>query len=384
MTKGAAPRSSETARSRPFVFFAHHQGRGHANRIMAIAEHLDRECYVLTARPDMLRAAPPNVNAVALPDMIGAQVPTERLFAEKTPSVLHCVPLGVAEMRGTMRAILDTLDDVDPALFVVDVSSEIALLARIASVPAVTVRMHGDRADPGHLGAYEASVGMLAPFDRAIEQADYPDWAAAKTFYTGGLCTTSDPVLERDEARARLDLPADRRIVLTVTGGGGSGTPYAPLTVGARANGDALWLVAGPVAREGHETDFANLRELGWVDNLNDHICAADVVIASAGDNTVHEIARVGRPYICVPEWRYHAEQKRKADELARVGAALALDHWPGDIAAWRDALDRAGGIDLDAQRALFDADAAKHAADWLNGLAAECWDGPPPANPPS
>ncbi len=96
----------------------------------------------------------------------------------------------------------------------------------------------------------------------------------------------------------KLGLPDDPTVILVLTGGGGSGTPFAPLTMGARAVPDALWLVAGPLHRRGHETDFANLRELGWVSNVTDHIAAADIVIASAGDNTVHEIARVGAKFV--------------------------------------------------------------------------------------
>ena len=221
--------------------------------------------------------------------------------------------------------IAETLQNVDPALFVVDVSAEITLLARIMSVPAITIRMHGDRSDPGHLAGYEAAVGMLAPFDERIEQDDYPDWAKSRTFYSGGLCTTKDPVISQSEARAKLGLPTDKSITLVIAGGGGSGTPYAPLTVAARALPDALWLVAGPVHREGHETDFGNLRELGWIDNLTDYLCAADRVVASAGDNTVHEIARAEKPFLCVPEWRYFDEQQAKAAELAKLGAAVHL-----------------------------------------------------------
>ena len=64
---------------------------------------------------------------------------------------------------------------------------------------------------------------------------------------------------------------------LNSTGGGGSGTPYAPLTVAARAAPDALWLTLGPTHREGHETDFANLTELGWVPKYRDE----DMLIAA-------------------------------------------------------------------------------------------------------
>ncbi len=364
--------------TKPIAFFVHHQGRGHANRTRAVVSEFARErpVSVLTADPSLFDGFSRDIEIVPLPNMIGAAVPTPRLYAEPTPQVMHCVPLGLTPMRRTMRTILDHLDDRGVGLFVVDVSAEIALLSRIASVPAVQIRMHGDRSDIGHVGAYEACVGMLAPFDERLEQDDYPAGLRAKTFYSGGLCTSVDRVPERAEARARLGLDPAREIVVAVTGGGGSGTPYAPLTVAARAAPDALWLTLGPTHREGHETDFANLRELGWVPSVTDYLAAADIVIASAGDNTVHEVARVGGRLVVMPEWRYFAEQTRKAEALVRLGAAVQAPVWPGDLQGWRDLLDRARGLDGTALRGLYAPDAAARAASWLEGLTDALWDG--------
>lgn len=364
---------------KPIAFFVHHQGRGHANRTMAVASEFarDRPVSVLTADPSLFDGFSRDVEIVTLPNMIGAAVPTPRLYAEPTPQVMHCVPLGLDAMRRTMRCILDHLDEREVGLFVVDVSAEIALLARIASVPAVQIRMHGDRSDIGHVGSYEACVGMLAPFDERLEQDDYPARLRAKTFYSGGLCTSVDGVPERAEARARLGLDPEREIIVAVTGGGGSGTPYAPLTVAARAAPDALWLTLGPTHREGHETDFANLRELGWVPSVTDYLAAADIVIASAGDNTVHEVARVGGRLIVMPEWRYFAEQTRKAEALVRLGAAVQAPTWPGDLGGWRDLLARARALDGAALRGLYAPDAASRAAAWLEGLTDELWSHP-------
>ncbi|MDH3030646.1 glycosyltransferase [Methylobacterium fujisawaense] len=362
---------------KPIAFFVHHQGRGHANRTMAVAAEFarDRAVSVLTADPRLFDGFGRGIEIVALPNMIGAAVPTARLYAEPTPQVMHCVPLGLDAMRRTMRSILDHLDERGIGLFVVDVSAEIALLARIASVPAVQIRMHGDRSDIGHVGAYEACVGMLAPFDERLEQDDYPAHLRAKTFYSGGLCTSVDRVPERAEARAKLGLDPAREIVVAVTGGGGSGTPFAPLTVAARAEPDALWLTLGPTHREGHETDFSNLRELGWVSSVTDYLAAADIVIASAGDNTVHEIARVGGRLIVMPEWRYFAEQTRKAEALVRLGAAVQAPAWPGDLRGWRDLLARARALDGAPLRSLYAPDAAARAAGWLEGLTDALWD---------
>ncbi|CAO4185389.1 glycosyltransferase [Methylorubrum extorquens] len=363
---------------KPIAFFVHHQGRGHANRTMAVAAEFarDRPVSVLTAGPHLFDGFSRDIEIVTLPNMIGAAVPTPRLYAEPTPPVMHCVPLGLAEMRRTMREILDHLDERAVGLFVVDVSAEIAMLARIASVPAVQIRMHGDRNDIGHIGAYEACVGMLAPFDERLEQDDYPAHLRDKTFYSGGLCTSVDRVPDRAEARARLGLDPHREIVVAVTGGGGSGTPYAPLTVAARAAPEALWLTLGPTHREGHETDFANLRELGWVPSVTDYLAAADIVVASAGDNTVHEVARVAGRLIVMPEWRYFGEQARKAEALVRLGAAVQVPHWPGDFHGWRDLLDRARCLDGTILRSLYAPDAATRAAGWLEGLTDALWQG--------
>jgi hypothetical protein len=88
----------------------------------------------------------------------------------------------------------------------------------------------------------------------------------------------------------------------------------------------------------------------------------------------VHEIARVGRPYVCAPEWRYFGEQTRKAERLAELGAAIALPSWPGALAPWRGILDAAKALDPTALADLYDADAAKVAADYLEELAVSLW----------
>jgi len=361
----------------PITFYVGHQGRGHANRAMAIIDALpaERAVTILTARPALFDGFARPVTLVPLPDEGAASdSPPPALAAQPTPDILHRAPIGDAAIRATMRTILDHLDTVDPALFVVDVSAEIALLARIASVPAIGIRMHGNRGDAAHLAGYRACVGLLAPFDEALEQPETPDWIRAMTHYAGGLCTARDVVPGKAEARAMLGLSPDREIVVVLTGGGGAGTPYAPLTMAARALPETDWLVLGPVQREGHETDFGNLHLRGWVATITAHIAAADVVVASSGDTIVHEIARVGRPYVCAPEWRYFDEQMRKGERLAELGAAILVPSWPGASTPWRGLLDAAKALDPAALASLHTPTAAASAADYLDRLATDLW----------
>ncbi|MEO0671358.1 MAG: glycosyltransferase [Pseudomonadota bacterium] len=370
--------------NRPIGFFVHHQGRGHIRRAEAILAHLgDRPITIMTADPDAISTiADDRVQIIALPNAIGDPSLSPALHDQTTPDVFHCVPLGSERLRENAGLIARFFADANPSLFFVDVSAEWVLYARLASVPAVKVRMHGARDDPGHAGAYQAAVAMVAPFHEDLEQADYPKWARAKTFYSGGLCTTTKPVRSKEAARARLGLDLTQPVVVAMAGGGGAGTPLAPLTMAARAWPEAHWFTIGPVSREGHETEFANLTELGWVDDPLLWLAAADVVIASAGDNTVHEIARVGRPFLCIPEWRYFDEQVAKARELDRLGAAHANLTWPASPMQWRDAIGHARGIDLDQQRRLFDPDAAAAIASFLERLEQRLWSTPQSATP--
>ncbi|MEG8016742.1 hypothetical protein [Sphingomonas sp. LR55] len=155
--------------SQPITFFIHHQGRGHANRAMAIIRELppERMVTILTAKPSLFDGFERPIAIAALPDMIGAPVPTPGLFAQATPEVMHCVPLGVTKTRATMRTIIDHLDDVDPALFVVDVSAEIALLARDRQRPG---DQHPDARRPARSRASRRLSGECRPA-RAVRRS---------------------------------------------------------------------------------------------------------------------------------------------------------------------------------------------------------------------
>ena len=56
------------------------------------------------------------------------------------------------------------------------------------------------------------------------------------------------------------------------------------------------------------------------------------------------------------------------------LGAAVALPSWPGALAPWRGILDEAKALDPVSLADLYDADAAKVAADYLEGLAVSLW----------
>ncbi|MFB0612527.1 glycosyltransferase [Aurantiacibacter poecillastricola] len=363
----------------PIGYFVHHQGRGHAERAAALANSIvgHRPITLFCARPEIFPELDERVDVMPIPSLFeprGGEPPA--LADWRTPDVLHCAPLGWRSIRKAIATITGWFESADAALFVTDVSAELGQLARIASVPHVAVLQHGERDDPGHRASYESAVGILAPFSARLEQSERPGWMTEKTHYAPGLGIDISDMPSREEARRALGLPQDRRIVLVVAGGGGTGTPTAPITLGARDDHEALWITIGKIASEWHETPPGNLMHKGWVDNPAEWIAAADAVVSSCGNTTVHMVCAAGRPWVVVPEWRYFDEQTCKADALENAGIAAVARTWPSHAGSWRKLWDAASRLDLEAQKTLIERDASKAAARWLDGLATRVWSG--------
>lgn len=361
----------------PVGYFVHHQGRGHAERAASIANALaDRRPVTLfSARKDIFPQLHENVAVHTIPSLFEptGQEP-ERLQSIAMPATVHCAPLGWRSIREAMAAITDWFARQDPALFVTDVSAELGQLARLCSVPHVAVMQHGVRTDPGHMAAYESAVGLLAPYAETLEQSDRTDGLRRKTHYASGVGIDCDGFPARRTAREELGLDADREIVLVIAGGGGEGTPSAPITLGARAEPEAQWITIGKTRSEWHETPPGNLEHRGWVDNPRTWIAAADRVVSSCGNTTVHMVLAAGRPWVVVPEWRYFDEQFCKAEVLDREGLAAVAPQWPSHAEGWARVWSAARNIDCDRQRNVIDPHADEKAAEWLDGLAKHLW----------
>jgi hypothetical protein len=363
--------------TRPFGYFVHHQGRGHAERCAAIANALpaDRPMTIFSARDDIFPPMPSQVEIVRIPSLFeptGAEQGT--MDWVPTPDTLHCAPLGWPGIREAMATISGWFRSADPALMICDVSAEIAQLARICSVPHVKVLQHGRRSDPGHQAAYAGAAGLLAPYHAALAQPEWGKDMCARTCFAGGLgVDTRMP--DRAAARQRLGIAPDEEMILVLSGGGGEGFTQAPLGVGARSRPAARWITIGNVQRDWHATEPANIEHRGWVDNAADHIAAADLVIASTGNTTCQQILAAGRPWLAVPEWRYFDEQHCKAQALAAAGVATVRPHLPSSAHDWSAAIAEAlASHDPARQRAMIDDDPAAKVADWLETLTDRLW----------
>lgn len=337
-------------------WYVHHQGAGHLQRARTVAAHLSRPCTIIGTLAEFETEG---LNTLDLPDdrplgdqgdFAGRDGETER------PEALHYAPLRHPGLRRRMAAIAAWVERTDPALLVVDVSVEVALFARLLSVPTVVVRLAGDRTDRPHLEAFRGATRILAPFPASLDGPNVPDWVRAKTFHAGFL--GAEP----------SERPRDGTDIVVVFGRGGEGGDLAAIAAAARAVPDRAWHVLGPVS--GRAECPPNLHLHGWVSDVGPFAAGAAVLVGGAGDGLVAIAAAHGRRFLCLPEPRAYGEQVEKADALANIGAALVRPSWP-KAAEWPSLLREALALDPSVITALYDRIAAERCAAFLENLAA-------------
>ncbi|GJD97785.1 glycosyltransferase [Methylobacterium iners] len=339
---------------RPVGYYVHHQGAGHWQRAARLAAALDRPVTLIGtfAEIDTSGAA---VDLLDLPDdridgFDGLDGEADR------PRGLHYAPLGIDAIRDRMSRIAAWIAAADPVLMVVDVSVEVALLARLLSVPTLVVRLAGERTDMPHLEAFRGAAHLIAPFPAALEAESTPDWVRAKTFHAGFL------------GSGRLEPVAEDGSILVVYGRGGAGGSAAELAAAARAVPDRVWHVLGPVRPDGTALP-PNLHLHGWVSDIGPYLGPAALVVGGGGDGVVAAVAAGAKRFICLAEPRHYDEQVVKARRLEALGAALCREGWPA-AADWPD-LVRAGlALDPAVIGALAEPNALSRTAAFVSELA--------------
>jgi predicted glycosyltransferase len=335
----------DTESATPHVgYYVHHHGRGHWRRALTIASHL--QCPVtLIGSALPLGSLPTPLHRLDLPLDTAPGVKAEHF------DTLHYAPLAVDGLRQRMAWLADWMNRHWPCLLVVDVSVEVALLARLLGIPTVYIRQHGQRDDAAHRQAYASAAALLAPFPQAMESAETPPAIIQRSHYSGWLSRYP---------QGRSSAPRPGRI-LVIVGQGGTAIGREQLTELARACPDRQIRVAG-LADDAGASTLPNLVPLGHLDDPRDELCQAEVVIGSAGDSLVAEVASLGCRYIAVAEARPFDEQRQQAARLDALGLAIGLAGWPA-AEAWPALLGRAAQLDPAAWLPHLSADGAQQAA---------------------
>lgn len=289
--------------------------------------------------------AQPGVQTVRLPRDDDGQN-----FADAdAKGALHWAPLHNKGLRDRMTMIAEWISTSRPTVMVVDVSVEVTLLVRLLGVPVVVVAMPGERTDAPHELAYQVAEHILAAWPESLYQ---PQWLvphAAKTTYVGGI--------SRFDGRPRPSRPLDRRPgVLVLNGSGGADLDIDVITRCATAHPEFRWSSLGVAGGP-------------WAEDPWPQLCTADVVVSSAGQSSVADIAAAGRPAIIIAAERPFAEQRAMARALERAGLAVVRPQWP-DLADWPRLVDDARALGSDVWERWRTADAAARAAALIERVA--------------
>jgi UDP-N-acetylglucosamine--N-acetylmuramyl-(pentapeptide) pyrophosphoryl-undecaprenol N-acetylglucosamine transferase len=324
-------------------WYVHHHGSGHLTRARVIAARLaagGHEVVGLSSRARPVDA--PFTDWLTLPrDDEGAEP------ADVTAGgTLHWAPRRDGGVARRLAALTRWIAEQQPAALVVDVSVEVAVAARLASVPTVVVAMPGDRDDPAHQLGYRSADAILAFWPRAAYDPPWLRPHAERVAYLGAV--------SRYDGRARTGPPEPRTV--TVLGGLGE----------AAGAGRERELAAAMGSTEGWR--WRRLDATHWADDPWDALCRSAVVVSHAGQNAVAEVAAAGRPAIVVAQRRPHDEQVRTAQALAAAGIVTARTGWP-EPDEWPGLLQAAAGTEPSWER-WSTGDAAGRAAQVVASVA--------------
>ena len=122
-----------------------------------------------------------------------------------------------------------------------------------------------------------------------------------------------------DRALLRKKLGIEKRTILVSIGGTSAGRYLIERALSAYKNlkmkTDIDLLVALGPSLSKFENNNTSYRNIGFVDNLHEYVCASDLVVSLAGRSTIDESLVYGTPGIFIPI-KDHFEQEQNAKKL--------------------------------------------------------------------
>lgn len=220
---------------------------------------------------------------------------------------------------------------------------------------------HGDRNDSAHLCGYDAAYKLLAPYPESLESGCVAWWKKQKTIYVPGFSRYSGRILSKSAARKKLDINKQQKVVLVLKGRGGDKHCLQSISEAALSTPEWRWFIVGPIDVNSDKLP-KNITCEGWQQDTFPYLKAADVVIASAGHNTIMEIAEAQIPFLCIPEERPFNEQKVKAKLLEKMGLCLYSNSFPASYSI-KSTLELLIKMDTTNWKNIVSLDGAKKAA---------------------
>lgn len=293
-------------------FYAHHHGSGHIQRCRAVMANLDRDARLLSTDPRADVVLPDDAPAESGASGTSGGDPTAN-------GTLHYVPHHHTGLTRRMAMIAEWIHRHRPSAFYVDVSVEVALLARLMGVPVVTLAMPGERFDDPHQLGYRQASALIAAWPNWVPVPPHLRAHSGFLHQVGGI--------------SRFDAPAEPGPdcdVVVLSGRGGTGWT------------EAQW---DQVRAACPDRDFLFLGGDAFVDDPMPYLSSARVVVSAAGQNSVADLAVAGAKTILLPQERPFREQHATAQLLDAAGIAIAADAFPA-AGEWPALLEQAESLD--------------------------------------
>ena len=348
-------------RLRALLFANDGLGAGHLARTLAIARALRRK----VERLELLVATTSEADAL---------LAAERIAAVRWPTPLTARESGwsdAARRELAARVVRGAIEGFRPELLVTDTfpsgpHGELAGLVREVPRRALVRRsVRPERVFEAPLsvglGDYDLAIVPDDPGEHRAESLPIPSVQVPPiTLYE------AHEGLDRHAARAKLGLPAEGRLILVCSGGGGDAEAAAQAVrvaeaIGRIAGGPLPVLAVGPLA--GGRAVITRLAGLRRVEEtpLQPLLAAFDGAIAPAGYNLAHEVAKAGVPLALFAMPRPFDDQAGRAARFEAAGLARALasldDAEVAAAVAWMEGAPRpsiaAGGADRAAEALL-------------------------------
>jgi len=285
-------------------FYIHHHGSGHIMRAITIVKKM-KNVEVTFLGSDLnpyLSIIPPSVKCIHLPLDVATESDINAV-EDNHPSCFHYAPLNIKGIQERNNVLTHFFLEASPLVFIVDVSAEIALFARLCGIPTILIRQTGNRMDPAHTFAYESAELLIAPYAKSMSSGN-EEIFSPKTYYSGGFSRyTGIPKL----------LNEVKGTIAVLVGSGGTSIDQHFLNILAAQCSEWTIHVLGDINCTDHVTPAPNLIYHGKINDPIDLLASSSIVIGNAGHNTVMEMADLNKRFICIPEIRPFDEQTEKA-----------------------------------------------------------------------
>tara|TARA_B100000953_G_scaffold297388_1_gene292113 strand:+ start:4042 stop:5100 length:1059 start_codon:yes stop_codon:yes gene_type:complete len=293
-------------------YYAHQHGSGHLNFARLFAKVFGDEICTFSSlkksgamKGQFVQLADEN------PDGTASE---ENQIAE--PDYLHYSPVGQRSIQLRSAQILKEVVERNIKLMIVDVSVEIAALMRSSSIPYAYVKLPGHRDDAAHVQAFQGAVFVLAYYPEEFESEQTPVWLRKKTIYLGFI---TDRKIGQQITAASEEV----KNILVISGGGGNERLLNAINVLPERFISAEIRVIG-MPKESFSS--ARIKNCGYVQNFQNLLEEADLVVANCGLNSVTEILQAKKAFVAIPEERPYREQETTATHLYETDLAIDLN----------------------------------------------------------